>query len=179
MQPQSIKQVIGMQLSRFSDLTRELIFDLLFRFCQIIVSWLQIKLSPQKHFFYEGHSFSQCNPYWFYIAISSAFRMCENCPFGKSISVKLSFWAVKILSASCRWTGKRREDVSSGLCLLEGSCMPVSVAFLSTQNYVDVDCFFLVLVFEMSFLSIFSFCFSMGEPQGRRDGGLGYTPLCI
>lgn len=113
--PQSLNQGVNIQLSGFSDLTRELIFDLLFGFCQIIVSWLQIILSPQKHcllqmplfFFTEIHTV-------FCTAIPHTYRVCENCPFGMSMSAKLSFGLSRFCQPSAAELEKEGRMCSLG-----------------------------------------------------------------
>lgn len=87
----SIHQGVGTQFSRCRDLTRELIFDSLFRLCQIIVSWLQIKLLPWKHFLFQMPPFFSLKSV-LYVAWPSPVPLecVKTAPFGKSISTRLS-----------------------------------------------------------------------------------------
>lgn len=154
--PQSLNQGVNIQLSGFSDLTRELIFDLLFGFCQIIVSWLQIILSPQKHCLLQMPLFFFSLKSILYFAQPSRIRIeyVKTAPLVWVCQQSFHLGCQDSVSL-LQWNWRKKGGCVLWALFLQGpSCSALSSLCKCTLKCMEDEWFL-----EMSFPSIFTFVF--------------------
>lgn len=137
---------LSTQFPRFSDLTRKLIFDFLFRVCQMIVSWLRIKLTTEA-FSCPREALALTA---MHLAVPSPLGLAENGPFGQCLPQQRFHWGCRASVGFLQLTWRNKGGCTLRAFLLQGPLVLLPAAFLvSTRKGWAF----------LSFPSIFSFTF--------------------
>lgn len=154
-----------MQFSRLSVLTREMIFDLWFTLCQIIVSWLQIILSPQKHCLLQTPPFFSLKSILYFVQLSLIPLECVKTAPLVSVFQQSFHLGCQDSVSFVQLNGERREDVVSGLF----SCKDL---MLCSQQLFEAHVKIRGgrMLFENEFSKPFQFCVSTQWWSTGKEG---------